>query len=80
MMRIPAAEREKMLAVRLCGPRVIARLEAIGITQLQDLAERDPYQLVHEINTAAGRPIWHPPIATRAMTNLLAAAQREPNV
>ena len=79
MMRIPAAEREKMLAVRLCGPRVIARLEAIGITQLQDLAERDPYQLVHEINIAAGRPIWHPPIATQAMTNLIAAARQEPN-
>jgi hypothetical protein len=79
MMRIPAAEREKMLAVRLCGPRVIARLEAIGITQLQDLAERDAYQLVHEINIAAGRPIWHPPIAIQAMTNLIAAAREEPN-
>jgi len=56
MMRIPAVEREKMLAVRLCGPRVIARLEAIGVTQLQDLAERDPYQLVHEITLRpAGR-------------------------
>jgi nucleotidyltransferase/DNA polymerase involved in DNA repair len=60
-MAIPAREREKMLAVRLCGPRVIARLESIGITQLRDLAERDPDQLIHEINIAAGRPIWHPP-------------------
>ena len=51
-----------------------------GITKRPDLADRDPYQLVHEINMAAGRPIWHPPIATQAMTNLLAAAQREPNV
>ena len=48
-----------------------------GVTQLQDLAERDPYQLVHEINIAAG--IWHPPIATQAMTNLIAAARQEPN-
>jgi hypothetical protein len=79
MMRIAAAEHEKMLAVRLCGPRVIARLEAIGVMQLQDLAQRDPYQLVHEINIAAGRPIWHPPIATQAMTNLIAAARQEPN-
>jgi hypothetical protein len=55
------------------------RLEAIGVTQLQDLAERDPYQLVHEINIAAGRPIWHPPIATQAMTNLIAAARQEPS-
>ena len=79
MMQIPAAEREKMLAVRPCGPRVIARLEAIGVTQLRDLAERDSYQLVHEINIAAGRPIWHPPIATQPMANLIAAARQEPN-
>ena len=78
-MPIPAAEREKMLAVRLCGPRVIARLESIGITKLRDLTDRDPFQLVHEVNIAAGRPIWHPPIATQAMTNLIAAAHREPN-
>jgi hypothetical protein len=34
-MAIPTHEREKMLAVRLCGPRVIARLESIGITKLE---------------------------------------------
>ena len=74
-MPIPENERTKMLAVRLCGPRVIARLESIGITKLQDLADRDPDQLVHQINLAAGRPIWHPPIATQAMANLIAAAR-----
>ena len=42
-MPIPTCEREKMLAVRLCGPRVITRLPSIGITQLRDLADRDPY-------------------------------------
>lgn len=78
-MPIPVSEREKMLAVRLCGPRLITRLESIGTTTLRDLADRDPDQLVHEINIAAGRPIWRPPIATQAMTNLIAAAQREPN-
>jgi nucleotidyltransferase/DNA polymerase involved in DNA repair len=74
-MPIPASERRKMLAVRLCGPRVIARLEAIGITKLQDLANRDPDQLVHQVNIAAGRPVWHPPVATQAMTNLISAAR-----
>jgi hypothetical protein len=39
---------------------VIARLESIIIIKLGDLAERDPHQLVHEVNLAAGRPIWHP--------------------
>ena len=42
MTPVPACEREKMLAVRLCGPRVIARPESIAITKLQDVAERDP--------------------------------------
>lgn len=74
---IPRSESEKMLAVPLCGPRVISRLESIGIIKLQDLAMRDPYQLVHEVNIAAGRPIWHPPMATQAMANLVAAARRE---
>jgi hypothetical protein len=74
-MPIPDRERTKMLAVRLCGPRVIARLESIGITKLEDLADRDADQLVHQVNIAAGRPIWHPPIATQAMSNLIAAAR-----
>ena len=74
-MPIPKGERTKMLAVRLCGPRVIARLESIGITKLQDLTDRDPDQLVPQVNIVAGRPICHPPVATRAMTNLIAAAR-----
>jgi hypothetical protein len=74
-MPMPASERQKMLTVHLCGPRVITRLESIGITELRDLARRDPYQLVHEVNLVAGRPIWHPPIATQAMANLIAAAR-----
>jgi hypothetical protein len=77
-MQILENERQKTLAVRLCGPRVIARLEAIGITELEDLADRDPFQLVHHVNLAAGRPIWHPPMATPAMANLIDAAGEEP--
>jgi hypothetical protein len=77
-MPIPENERKKMLAVRLCGPRVIARLEAIGIAKLNELADCDPFQLVHQVNLAAGRPIWHPPMATRAMANLIDAAREEP--
>jgi hypothetical protein len=47
---IAHCEREKMLAARPCGPRVIARLEAIDVTKLPDLADRGPYRLVHEVN------------------------------
>jgi hypothetical protein len=76
-MAIPKHERERILAVRLRGPRVIARLEAIGITKLEELAERDPLELVHQVNVAAGRPIWHSPMATPAMSNLIDAARNE---
>jgi hypothetical protein len=75
-MTIVVAERDKMLAVPLCGRRVIARLESIGITRLRDLARRDPHDLVLEVNIQAGRAIWHPPMATEAMANLIAAAQK----
>ena len=65
-----------MLAVQLCGPRVIARLESIGITRLDDLAPRDPQDLVQEVNIEAGRPIWQAPMATRAMASLIRAARQ----
>jgi len=75
-MTIPPQERRKMLAVHLCGPRVIARLESVGITRLGDLAPRDPQDLVQEVNIEAGRTIWHAPMATRAMASLIRAARQ----
>ena len=75
-MTIPPEERRKMLAVQLCGARVIARLESIGITRLDDLAPRDPQDLVQEVNIEAGRPIWQAPMATRAMASLIRAARQ----
>lgn len=74
---IPADERKKMLAVRLCGERVLRRLESIGIGRLADLRGRDPWQLMHEINRRAGRPIWQPPVAIAALQNLIDTAERE---
>ena len=72
---IPPTERRKMLAVPLCGPRVISRLEAIGIRSLRELADRDPDELVLAVNLCAGRPIWRPPMAHRATENLVTAAR-----
>jgi hypothetical protein len=76
---ISQAERSKMLAVRLCGPRVLARLESIGVERLSDLAGRAAEDLVAEVNIEAGRAIWHPPMATEAMSNLIAAAEAQRN-
>lgn len=66
-----------MLAIHLCGERVLVRLESIGVTALADLRSRDPWELMHEINLEAGRPIWRPPIAIVALQNLIDAAERE---
>jgi hypothetical protein len=32
---------------------------------------------MHQVNAEEGRPIWHPPMAIRALTNLIEAADRE---
>ena len=74
---IPPEERRRMLAVELCGPRVVMRLERIGVRRLGDLAGRDPWELMHRVNVEAGRPIWHAPMAIRALSNLVEAAERE---
>ncbi len=70
-------EREKMLAVHLCGLRVVERLASIGVRRLADLRERDPWDLMHEINLQAGRPIWRPPMAINALQNLVEASKLE---
>ena len=71
---IAAAERRTMLSVELCGPRVLARLEAIGVRGLRDLAGEDPWDLMHAVNLEAGRVIWRPPMAVLALQNLVDAA------
>jgi hypothetical protein len=73
-MTIGADERTRMLAVPLCGERVLTRLESIGVRRLTDLRGRDPWELMHEINLEAGRPIWRPPIAVQALQHLVDAA------
>jgi hypothetical protein len=70
-------ERRKMLRIDLCGRRVVARLEAIGVSRLSDLCGEDAEDLMERVNIAAGSPIWRPPIATRALANLIDAAERE---
>ena len=74
---IADAEREKMLAVHMCGQRVVERLASIGVRRLADLRGRDPWDLMHEINLEAGQPIWQPPMAIIALQNLVDASERE---
>ena len=74
---IEERERAKMKVVRLCGDRVISRLESIDTRRLSDLAGRDPWELMHEINLQAGRPIWRAPMAIIALQNLIDAGESE---
>lgn len=74
---IEAGERKKMLACRLCGERVLLRLESIGIERLADLRGCDPWQVMHEVNLRAGRTIWHAPLAVVALQNLIDAAEQD---
>jgi len=74
---ITAAEREKMLAVHMCGERVVERLASIGVRRLAELCGRDPSDLMHAINLEAGRPIWRPPMAIIALQNLIDASERQ---
>jgi len=66
-----------MQLVPLCGPSVVARLEAIGVRRLTDLRGEDPFDLLERVNLTAGYPIWQPPMATRPLENLVAAAEHE---
>jgi hypothetical protein len=65
-----------MLDVHLCGRRVAERLRSIGIVRLEQLRGRDPEDLVHAVNVQAGRVIWTGVMPIRAMSNLIAAAER----
>ena len=73
---IDPLERRTMLAVHVCGPRVLMRLESIGVYRLADLEGRDPWEVLHEVNLRAGRAIWRPPMAILALQNLIDAAER----
>ncbi len=67
-----------MREVPLCGPQVVKRLRSIGIVKLSDLRNKNPQVLMHQVNHASGKIIWRPPMAIRALQNLIAAANRLP--
>jgi len=68
-----------MLAIPLCGEKVIQRLESIGIKKLSDLKGKNPFDLMEKINIAAGHVIWRPPMAVVALTHLIQAAKADGN-
>ena len=67
---------ERMLAVPLCGTRVVERLRSIGIDDLEQLRGLDPEDVVHAVNAQAGHVIWTGVMPIRAISNLVQAAER----
>ena len=67
---------ERMLAVPLCGTRVVQRLRSIGIEELDQLQGLDPEDVVHAVNAQAGHVIWTGVMPVQAISNLVQAAER----
>ncbi|MDZ3831150.1 MAG: helix-hairpin-helix domain-containing protein [Sphingopyxis sp.] len=72
----PAAERERLLAVKGVGPTVVARLEEIGIASLAELAEREPEQICVEVSLYLGASCWRNSPQSRAAIAAAVACAR----
>jgi hypothetical protein len=68
-------ERERMLRAYSIGPKMIAYLEEIGITRLEELVDADPLVIAMRIDIALGKHLNRLGIA--ALTNLIELAERE---
>lgn len=68
------AEREKIEAVPLCGPRTADYLEMIGIESFDALADADAGALRVAVNVALGRPLINA-MGVRAFQNAIDAAR-----
>jgi hypothetical protein len=72
---IGARERERMLRAYSIGPKMIAYLDEIGITRLDDLVGADPLVIAMRIDIALGKHLNRLGIA--ALKNLIELAEEE---
>ncbi|RVU02140.1 helix-hairpin-helix domain-containing protein [Novosphingobium umbonatum] len=76
MQRFTQEEHSALLGIKGVGPKVIARLEAVGISSLMDLAQRDPQAICAMAAIDAGSTCWrNSPMALRAITAAVEFAQ-----
>jgi hypothetical protein len=70
------ADRVVLLAVRGVGPKVVARIEDLGIADLPTLARQDADGLCSAIAAALGTTCWrNSPMARGAVADAIAAAR-----
>jgi nucleotidyltransferase/DNA polymerase involved in DNA repair len=71
------AEKSRMLALKGVGKTVIARLEQIGFSSLEQLVNEDPLEITKHISQLMGSTCWHnSPQARGAITALVQLAKQ----
>lgn len=73
---IEASERKRMLRAYSIGPTMIAYLEEIGITRLDDLVGAEPEVIAMRIDIAVGRKRLNR-LGVAALRNLIELAGKE---
>ena len=73
---IEARERQRMLKAHSIGPKMIAYLEEIGITRLDDLVDADAGEIAMRIDIAVGRRHMNR-LGVAALRNLIELAGKE---
>lgn len=76
--RFPRDEKARLLAVKGVGPRVIERLEEIGIASLADLASASAPDICAQTAAILGATCWkNSPQARAAIEAAIACAREE---
>jgi predicted RecB family nuclease len=71
-------ERIALLTVKGVGPGVVARLESIGISTLQNLAGSDPRHICEQASADTGSTCWrNSPLAQKAITDAISFAREK---
>ena len=74
-MNFSAEERAKLLQVKGVGPKVIERLEQMGIYSISALADADPKDILEQGAAMTGSTCWkNSPQAKAAVAAAIAAA------
>jgi hypothetical protein len=71
-------ERNAPLTVKGVGPGVVARLESIGVSTLQNLASSDPQHICEQASADTGGICWrNSPLAQKAITDAIYFAREK---
>jgi len=78
-MKFPPEERQRLLALKGVGPTVVARLEQLGFSSLQDLGAADVTAILEQASAAVGSTCWrNSPQARAAIEAVVALARSGP--